>query len=89
MANAIILKITEEEKAKIEEEKAKTGAKITNKITENNKVITLNKKAMALFKNSGVELDKNYYSYNSNSTMYNTIYEIAKKNADLFILEEK
>lgn len=84
--NKIILKITEEEKTKIEKENQKINAVITEKITENNKSITLNKKAVQVFKENGVEL-KTYYSYNKNKSLYDTIITIAKKNADIFTLQ--
>lgn len=86
--NAVILKITEEEKKKIEIENEKKNAKITEKITENNKSITLNKNAVKEFEKAGVKV-KSYYSYNKNQSLYNTIIEIVKKNADIFTLVEQ
>lgn len=84
----IILKITEKEKAKIENENKKVNAIITEKITENNKSITLNKKALEIFAKNGVNL-KTYYSYNKNTSLYNTILEIVKNNSDVFTLNSK
>lgn len=84
----IILKITEKEKEKIENENKKVNAIITEKITENNKTITLNKKAIEVFSENGVKL-KSYYSYKNNNSLYDTILTIVKNNSDIFTLQSK
>lgn len=88
--NKISLLITEEQKKILEEQTDQNTekAKITIRLTDTNKSMTLTKKAQDLFKAQGLKINKNgYYNYNKNKSLYDTVYAIAQANADLFYID--
>ena len=88
--NKISLLITEEQKKILEEQTDQNTekAKITIRLTDTNKSMTLTKKAQDLFKAQGLKINKNgYYNYNKNKALYDTVYAIAQANADLFYID--
>ena len=88
--NKIQFLLTEEQKRILEEQTDTDAnkAKITIRITDTNKSMTLTKKAQDLFKAQGLKINKNgYYNYNKNKSLYDTVYAIAQANADLFYID--
>lgn len=88
--NKIAFLLTEEQKKILEEQTDQNTekAKITIRLTDTNKSMTLTKKAQDLFKAQGLKINKNgYYNYNKNKALYDTVYAIAQANADLFYID--
>lgn len=88
--NAVAFIITAEQKAVIEEHTNATAkAKVSIRLTDTNKFLTLTAPAQRLFKAQGLQVNKNgYYNYNTDKVLWQNIYDIVKANTELFAISE-
>lgn len=88
--NNIILAIEKTEKQKINNEMKKQSVyKVTQKVTEKNKTLTITENTKRLLQENGIEVTKKYFSYNSTPNLYNMLYKVFTENKDTFTIIAK
>lgn len=88
--NAVAFIITAEQKAVLAEHTNATAkAKVSIRLTDTNKFLSLTAPAQRLFKAQGLQVNKNgYYNYNTDKVLWQNIYDIVKANTELFYISE-
>ena len=86
----ILLAIKEKELQTLNDElqKVKTPT-VKFTLTDKNKTIVFSKKAIELLTENGVNISKNYYSYNATPSVYDALEKLVNANKDKFTIINK
>ena len=88
--NSILLVIEEKDKELLNEELAKEKTPTVKfTLTDKNKTIVFTKKAVELLKQNGVNISKNYFSYNATPSVYNSLEKLVYENKEKFTIINK